>query len=263
MCGSCSSDKSCPAMPPLLNVPSNARSIDEAFEMSLKSLLSVLRRPYGYTVESLAEQICGFAQLGARAPTIIDDIVWQYISYGDWQAAQKICRAAGRELNDTEKRKIFETLKGFRKDRDGDSYFGHWMEFVDESGYPDDDTIAEKLKIPSRLRSDHEQILFRKIVMENPRPKIIKAALANCAYQGWADTALSIVKSCVNADISDKDEALRIVFAKGAPAIARQAVNDLYGRDLLPAEILNLAKAVQGLAEKKRAQTQQSYEAED
>lgn len=260
----CGSECSSPGVAPLEPVPEFVSSRDEAVDASLKALYSVLCRPFGDTVEMLVGQICGLARIFPEAQ-IIDKIVSHYIDLGDWQAAQEICAAANRKLSPEEKSLVFEALKGYGRIDGKDTFFGHWMGFVEFSGYPGDDTIEAKIRTISEKQlhlNDEDEVLALEIVLANPRPKIIKAALDACAYKGWAGMALVIVSKCQEADDVDKAKAAGIVFSRGSFLDAQTAVKDLFGRELLPGEILTVARAAQRSAEKKRGQTYESYMAE-
>ncbi|HOX30282.1 MAG TPA: hypothetical protein P5080_04185 [Candidatus Paceibacterota bacterium] len=260
----CCGSESSPGIAPLEPVPDCVSSKDEAVDASLKALYSVLCRPFGDTVEMLVEQICGLARIFPEAQ-IIDKIVSHYINLGDWKAAKEICAAANRKLSPEERSLVFEALKGHGRIDGKDTFFGHWMEFVEFSGYPDDDTIAAKIRtiIEKQIYTNEEdETLALKIVLDNSRPKIIKAALEACAYKGWVGMALVIVRKCQEADDADKAKAAGIVFVLGSFLDAQAAVEYLFGRELLPEEILTVARAAQRSAEKKRGQTHASSLAE-
>lgn len=260
----CGSECSSPGIASLEPVPDCVSSKDEAVDASLKALYSVLCRPRGNTVKMLVGQICGLARIFPEAQ-IIDKIVSHYINLGDWKAAQEICAAANRKLSPEEKSLVFEALKGYGRIDGKDTFFGHWMEFVEFSGYPGDDAIEAKIRtiIEKKIYTNEgDEILALRIVRDNPRPKIIKAALDACAYKGWGGMALVIVGSCQEADDADKAKAAGIVFVRGSFFDAQAAVKNLFGRELLPGEILTVARAAQRSAEKKRGQTYESYMAE-
>jgi hypothetical protein len=253
--GGCSSSMQEPA-PALIS----AETTKEAVELSLKAFAGQLESRFA-PVDFLTERILELVTPNV-SPGVISEVIGAYLKCGDWRPAMAVANKAGRELTGGEIQNGFAVL----------AEYGNLRGFIDLAN-----TAKTRAQTKHYVRliyqlsffcsSDIEWAQLVQVLDAAAPQEAIDLAVILCARYSEKGEKERLAGLEIIAGHAVSGNARHVflgaIIAAGLIRQSQMAAQKIFGRELTTDEFCQATTAALQIAEKKRRQTQESYEAED